>query len=94
MLGETKWAMLASWTTHTAPHTHSVSFGNINVSSFIDDYSQQERGHLFNDSLSHPNTTIRQEGGNRGDILEKRKEIVEDKGHEEVKKNEVKREDK
>lgn len=40
------------------------------------------------------NTTIRQEGGNRGDILEKRKAIVDDKGHEEVKKKEGKREDK
>lgn len=31
------------------------------MSSFIDDYSQQERGHLFNDSLSHPNSLTRQE---------------------------------
>lgn len=55
--------------THTHVHrANSVSCGNINVSSFIDDYSQQERGHLFNDSLSHPNTPTRQEGGNEGDI--------------------------
>lgn len=52
-------------------HTHranSVSCGNINVSSFIDDYSQQERGHLFNDSLSHPNAPTRQKGGSEGNI--------------------------
>lgn len=44
-------------------HTHTA---NINVSSFIDDYSQQERGHLFNDILSHPNTQSRRTEGERG----------------------------
>lgn len=39
-------------------HIHranSVSCGNINVSSFIDDYSQQERGHLFHTQTLPPN---------------------------------------
>lgn len=78
MLGETKWAMLASWATQTVTHTHtnsahSVSFGNINVSSFIDDYSQQERVHLINESLSHPKPPSRQEGGEGGVFKEQGK---------------------
>ena len=63
--------------THTYTRAHranSVSCGNINVSSFIDDYSQQERGHLFNDSLSHPNTPTRQQRGREGGRYLRRKE--------------------
>lgn len=68
VLSETTWAMLASWATQMVTHiyTHrvnSVSCGNINVSSFMDDYSQQERGISL-----MTKTATWQEGGNKADF--------------------------